>query len=95
MESVISPFIDSPVSTAALIAMEPKAYLIRLIMASVAFSVAMNIERVILRVLGFVWLLIVGASFTIIGFSHGTILDILLGLVAVGAAGYSWWYTRI
>jgi len=59
-----------------------------------AFTAAMNYENVITRVLGFVFLIISGAALLMIGLGHGTIIDILLGIAAIGAAGYSWWYTR-
>ena len=79
---------------ADLIALKPMSYGIRILLAAAAFPAAMNVEKVIPRVIGLVWLLITGAGLLIVGFNHGTIVDILLGIVALGAAGYSWWFTR-
>ena len=79
---------------AALVALQPKSYLIRLGMAAVAFSGAMSSERVVARVIGFAWLLIAGAGFLIMGARSGTVVDLLIGLSLLGAAGYSWWFTR-
>lgn len=78
----------------ALVALKPTSYLIRLGIAALAFGAAMDSNKVVARVIGFVWLLIAGAGLLIVGIQHGTIVDILLGVAALGAAGYSWWYTR-
>lgn len=78
----------------ALIALKPMSYVMRLGLAVIAFGAAMNADKVIARVIGFVWLLITGAGLLIVGLKNGTIVDILLGIVALSAAGYSWWYTR-
>ncbi len=78
----------------ALIALKPFSYIMRVGFAVVAFGAAMNVDKVIARVIGFVWLLITGAMLLLVGFQNGTIIDILLGLAALGGAGYSWWYTR-
>ena len=78
----------------ALIALKPLSYAIRLSLAGVAFAAAINVEKTIARVIGFVWLLLSGAGFLLVGLQHGTVVDILLGLAGLGAAGYSWWYTR-
>lgn len=78
----------------ALIALSPTSYVIRLVLAGVAFGAAMNVERTVARVVGFVWLLITGAALLMVGFQNGTAVDILLGFAALGAAGYSWWFTR-
>lgn len=78
----------------ALIALKPFSYAVRVGLAVVAFGAAMNVEKVIARVIGFVWLLITGVGLLLVGFQNGTIIDILLGLAALGGAGYSWWFTR-
>ncbi|MCB1211131.1 MAG: hypothetical protein KDK97_17540, partial [Verrucomicrobiales bacterium] len=62
--------------------------------ALVAFGAAMNVEKVIARVIGFAWLLVAGTAFLIIGATNGTAIDVALGLAAWGGAGYSFWYTR-
>ncbi len=79
---------------AALIALSPTSYIMRIVVAAVAFSACMNPDKVVARVIGLVWLLITGISLLIVGINNGTVVDILLGIVALGAAGYSWWYTR-
>lgn len=79
---------------ADLIALKPLSYGIRILFACAAFPAAMSVEKVIPRVIGFVWLLITGVGLLFVGFNHGTIVDILLGIIALGAAGYSWWFTR-
>lgn len=78
----------------ALVALKPLGYIIRLSLAVVAFGAAMNVEKTIARVIGFVWLLLTGAGLLLVGIQNGTIVDILLGLAGLGAAGYSWWFTR-
>jgi len=70
------------------------SYVIRLGLAVLAFGAAMNVDRTVARVIGFVWLLLTGLGLLLVGIQNGTILDILLGIVALVAAGYSWWYTR-
>jgi hypothetical protein len=94
MESTLRYLIDA-LPFGALIALKPMSYLIRLGIATAAFGAAMNVDSVIARVIGFVWLLIAGAGFLIIGARNGTVVDIVLGLAALGAAGYSWWFTRV
>lgn len=79
---------------AALVALKPVSYLIRLGLAVMAFKAAMNEEKVLFRVIGLAWLLIAGGSLFLLGFSKGTMLDIGLGLGVLGAAGYAWWSTR-
>lgn len=79
---------------AAWVTLKPTSYLIRIGLAGVAFMAAMNVEKVIGRVIGFVWLLLTGTGLVLVGIREGTILDIALGLAALGGAGYSWWYTR-
>ena len=92
-ESFIRTFLDFP-QLGALIALKPMSYVIRIGLAIVAFGAAMNVDKVVARVIGFVWLLITGAGLLFVGFQNGTAVDIILGLVALGGAGYSWWYTR-
>ncbi|RYD24445.1 MAG: hypothetical protein EOP88_00115 [Verrucomicrobiaceae bacterium] len=93
MNELTSFLLENP-SLAALVALKPKSYIIRLLIAGGAFAGAMNGEKVVARVIGFVWLLIAGAGFLIVGGREGTFIDILLGLVLGGAALCSWWYTR-
>ncbi len=93
----MEPFFDFPndmTFVGALIALKPASYAIRLVLAGAAFGAAMNSEKVVARVIGLVWLLLAGAGLLLIGMKHGTAVDILLGIAALGAAGYSWWYTR-
>ena len=78
----------------ALRARQPHRYLFDLCIAAVSFGAAMNHERAIRRAIGFVFLLLTGGSFLILGIQHGTAVDVILGLVLLGAAAYSWWYTR-
>lgn len=78
----------------AIVALKPMSYVIRLGLAVLAFGAAMNVDKVITRVIGFVWLLVAGAGLLLVGIQNGTIVDILLGIAALAAAGYSWWYTR-
>ncbi len=79
----------------ALIALEPLSYLIRIGLGVVAFGAAMNSEKTIARVVGLVWLLITGAALFFVGIQNVTVVDILLGLLVLAAAGYSWWHTRV
>lgn len=88
-----SILVETPV-LGALVALKPMSYMIRIGTALLAFSVAMNADKVIARVIGFVWLLVTGAGLLLVGIQHGTIVDILLGIAGLAAAGYSWWYTR-
>lgn len=83
-----------PRELGALMALNPLGYGLRIGLAILAFGAAMNVEKVIARAIGFVWLLITGAGLLVLGFQNGTAIDILLGLAAVGGAGYSWWFTR-
>ncbi|MGC4013658.1 MAG: hypothetical protein QM755_03950 [Luteolibacter sp.] len=78
----------------AWIALSPVTYVVRIAVAGSAFAAAMDVERVVTRVIGLVVLLLSGAGLFMIGVSKGTILDILLGTGFLGAAGYSWWFTR-
>jgi hypothetical protein len=84
---------DTPL-LGALVAMKPMSYALRIGLALVAFGAAMSAEKVIARVIGFGWLIVTGAAFFVVGILNRTVVDILLGVVAMGAAGYSWWYTR-
>lgn len=86
--------IDSPL-LGALVALKPMSYVIRLGLAVLAFGAAMNVEKTVARAIGFVWLLLTGAGLLLVGIQHGTIVDIVLGVAALGAAGYSWWFTRL
>lgn len=78
----------------ALFAREPHRYLFDLCIAVVAFGAAMNHERAIRRAIGFVVLLLTGGGLMILGIQKGTVADMVLGLAGLGAAAYSWWYTR-
>lgn len=78
----------------ALIALKPMSYVLRLGMAFVAFPTAMNVDKVGARLIGFIWLLLTGLGFLFVGIHHGTVIDMVLGVFALSAAGYSWWYTR-
>ncbi|MBB5349780.1 hypothetical protein HNR46_000001 [Haloferula luteola] len=86
-------FIESSL-LGALVALKPMSYVIRLGFAVLAFGAAMNVDKTVARVIGFVWLLLTGAGLLLVGIQNGTIVDIVLGVAALGAAGYSWWYTR-
>jgi hypothetical protein len=79
---------------ASLIALKPMSYLLRIALAAVAFGAAMNPDKVVARVIGLVWLIVTGAGLLLVGFTNGTAVDIVLGLVALGAAAYSWWHNR-
>lgn len=72
----------------------PMSYVVRGLMGIGAFVAAMNVDHTWSRVTGFVFLLLVGVGLLLAGISHGTWIDILVGVVALSAAGYSWWYTR-
>lgn len=78
----------------ALTALKPMSYVIRIGVAVVAFGAAMNVEKVIARVIGLVWLIITGGLLLLTGITQHTAVDIILGIVALGAAAYSWWHTR-
>ena len=79
---------------AALIALQPMSYVIRIGLAILAFGAAMNPEKVVARAVGLVWLIITGAALLVIGINNGTVVDIVLGLAAAGAAAFSWWHNR-
>lgn len=89
-----SPDLLPDLPLAALVALPPMSYVIRLSLAAAAFGAAMNVEKVAARVIGFVWLLLTGGGLLLTGLQHGTPVDLILGLAALGAAGYSWWFTR-
>lgn len=93
MISEYSSLLEVPL-LGSLVALKPMSYVMRLGFALLAFGAAMNVNKVIARVIGFVWLLITGAGLLLVGIQNGTIVDILLGIAALAAAGYSWWYTR-
>ncbi len=86
--------LDDFLTIGALTALKPMSYVMRIGVALVAFGAAMNVEKVIARVIGLVWLIITGAMLLLTGITHGTAVDIILGLAALGAAAYSWWHTR-
>jgi hypothetical protein len=88
-----SALVDIPL-LGAIAALKPMSYVMRLGLAVLAFGAAINVDKVIARVIGFVWLLLTGAGLLLVGIQNGTIVDILLGIAALSAAGYSWWYTR-
>jgi len=58
------------------------------------FIAAINIEEVVARAIGLVILILTGAGLLLVGISNQTVLDILFGIIGLGAAAYSWWYTR-
>lgn len=93
MESLLAILTESPV-LGALVAQKPISYVVRLGLAVAAFGAAMSADKVVARVLGLVWLLVTGGVLLLIGIQKGTVIDIILGLGAIGAAGYSWWFTR-
>ena len=78
----------------ALLALKPHKYVVHLAVAVAAFGGAMNDDKVLARVVGFVVLLITGGGLLILGIQKGTAVDGILGLALLGAAAYSWWYTR-
>ena len=78
----------------ALIALQPISYIVRLVLAALAFSAAVNSDRVVARVIGLVWLIVTGASLLWVGISNETIADAVLGVLAIVAAVYSWWHNR-
>jgi len=85
--------IDAPI-LASLIALTPLSYVMRIAFSASAFAAAMNVDKTATRAIGFVFLLLLGIAWLVVGVGHGTVLDIILGAVALSAAGYSWWYTR-
>jgi hypothetical protein len=91
---MLQSFFDGDLPLAALMAFKPLSYVIRIATAAIAFNAAMDNEKVLGRVLGLVWLIVVGGLFLMTGLTKATHIDTLLGLLAVGAAGYSWHYTR-
>lgn len=80
---------------ADLVALSPTSYVIRALIAISAFGAAMNIEKVVARVIGFAFLLVTGTGLLLVGIDHGTVVDIVAGAVLLCASGYSWWYTRV
>lgn len=79
---------------ADLIALRPSSYAFRVLIGISAFIASLNVDSTISRVIGFVVVLLSGAGLLFLGITHGTVVDIVLGIVGLGAAGYSWWYTR-
>lgn len=88
-----NPLLETPL-LGALLALKPSSYIVRLGLAVIAFGAAINVDKVVARVIGFVWLLLTGAGLLLVGIQNGTVLDMMLGIVALAAAGYSWWFTR-
>ena len=82
------------VALADLVALRPSSYAFRIAIAISSFFASLNVESTIKRAICFVVVLLTGAGLLLAGISHGTIIDILLGLVGLGAAAYSWWFTR-
>jgi hypothetical protein len=85
--STIAPLAD-------LIALRPSSYAFRIAVAISAFFSSLNVDTTLKRVVCFVVVLLTGAGLLFTGITHGTVVDILLGLAGLGAAGYSWWFTR-
>lgn len=79
---------------ADLIALRPTSYAFRIAVCISAFVASLNVESVVTRVIGFVVVLLTGGGLLFTGITHGTVVDILLGIAGLGAAGYSWWFTR-
>ncbi|MCW1921111.1 hypothetical protein OKA05_01010 [Luteolibacter arcticus] len=79
---------------ADLIALRPASYAFRIVIAISAFVASLNVESTVARVIGFVVVLLTGAGLLFVGITHGTVVDILLGVAGLAAAGYSWWFTR-
>lgn len=77
------------------LALEPSTYYKRILLAVGAFAAAINIDKVIARVLGLAVLILAGGGFLIVGATQGAIGDILLGLASICAAGHAWWFTRM
>ena len=79
---------------AELVALRPSSYAFRIAIAISAFFASLNVDSTVKRAICFVVVLGTGAGLLFAGITHGTIVDILLGLVGLGAAAYSWWFTR-
>jgi hypothetical protein len=79
---------------AALLALKPHSYVIRLLWAVGAFATAMNVESTLGRVIALGALIVAGVGLLVVGFGHGTVGDMVLGAASLGAAGYAWWFTR-
>lgn len=80
--------------TGAIMALKPMTYVMRIGLAILAFGAAMNADKVVARVFGLALLIVTGVGQLHVGIQSGTIVDILLGIAALAAAGYSWWYTH-
>jgi hypothetical protein len=74
MISDYNTFLEAPL-LGALVALKPMSYVMRLGLAFLAFGAAMNVDKVIARVIGFVWLLVTGGGLLIVGIQNGTIVD--------------------
>ena len=79
---------------ADIFAIKPVGYFIRAAMAAVAFTAALKVESVLGRVIGLVYLIILGGALTLLALSNGTWGELVLGVIALYGAGYSWCYTR-
>lgn len=75
--------------------MPPTKYITTAIFALGAFGAAMASEKVVPRVIGLAYLVFYGAAFTIIGVMAFAVVDILIGIAAIAAAIYSWWYNQV
>ncbi len=89
-----SLFFDS-VLAIKLLALPLPRYLTTLALAGVAFATATNIESVLGRTISLVGLGLYGVTFLFIGIGSFAVVDILLGLLGIGAALYAWNFTRI
>jgi len=88
------PDLPEFVVLADLVALRPSSYAVRIAIAVSAFFASLNVESTLKRVICFVAVLLTGAGLLLVGIKHGTVIDILLGLAGLAAAGYSWWFTR-
>lgn len=79
---------------ADLIALKPASYAFRILICISAFIASLNVESTVSRVIGFVVILLSGGGLLFTGITHGTIVDVVLGVAGLAAAGYSWWFTR-
>jgi hypothetical protein len=79
---------------ADLVALRPSSYAFRIAVVISAFFASLNVESTIKRAICFVVVLLTGAGLLFVGITHGTGVDILLGVAGLAAAGYSWWFTR-
>jgi len=82
------------VALADLVALRPSSYAFRITVAISAFFASLNVDSTVKRAICFVVLLLTGVGLLFAGITHGTIVDILLGLAGLSATAYSWWFTR-